>query len=174
MVKVTILNLGRAQKNMIAKFDQIKKDPELLRQIGDAALKDIVGYARSGKNPDTRSAFTKLSKSWIERREYLKRFNSPDGEFFLNSRKSNLTFTGQLLRSIKYRFLRPGEVEIYASGNHVGYKTKSGHTPSIQNEKLVEYLADGGRVFMQVSERLKKRINVIVKQHIRRLIRAIK
>lgn len=170
MASVKFKGFPAVRDKIKEEFEKIRKDPELLRTIADASQKDIVGFTRSGKSPKDRKTFDGLSESWYKKRDYLLKYNSP-GEYFLYSLKSNLTFTGKLLESIKFKIVpSQGEVVIEPEGNHDGYKTKSGRTKSIPNKKLVGYLASQGREFLFVSDALRKRINVLTKAFIRRMI----
>jgi len=75
---------------------------------------------------------------------------------------SNLTFTGQLLRSLKYTILKNGRINIFASGNR-----KDGQS----NKKIAEYVAKNGRPFFGMDDKGKLRINNIVKRFLRRSLR---
>lgn len=175
MARVTIKGIPELKKNIAKTFDQIRKDPGLLTEIANETRKNILGFARSGKNPETKKTFPKLSDSWRAKRDYLSRFNQADGEFYLGSGKSNLTFTGALLRSIRSRIIQSkGTVLVEAIGDHPGYKTGGKNTESIKNEKLVGYLKDKGFEFLTVSDDLRKRINVVTKAFVRRLIKRSK
>lgn len=171
MAKVSIKGIPELKKNIEKTFDQIRKDPQLLAQIATVTKDNILGYARSGKNPETKKAFPSLSDSWLEKREYLKRYNRPD-EFFLDSSKSNVTFTGSLLKSLKAKIVPSrASVTIETTGDHPGYKTGSSKTDSIKNDVLVGYLKDKGFEFLTVSEDLRKRINVLTKAFVRRFFK---
>lgn len=169
--KVTIKGLDHLESKIRTTFDSIRKDPELLNQIALASKDNIIGYAKTGKNPETNSTFPALSKSWIDKRDYLKKFNAVD-PLFLDSRKSNITFTGTLLKSIIAK-IKPSDasVIVQATGDHPGYKTRKKPTKSISNEKLVGFLEEKGFIFLRVSDKLRTRINVITKAFVRRIIR---
>lgn len=171
MAKVTIGNLNNIKEEIRREFSRIKSDPKLLVQIGEVCVSDIVGYARSGKDPSDASQFPGLSESWVEQRSDLRKYNSTS-EYFKDDSKSRLSFTGKLLESITYSINQAGAfVRVFAKGQHPGYKTKNGRTDSISNEKLVEYQAAQGRSFLNVSDRLRRRINVLTKRFIRELIK---
>lgn len=104
-------------KNAVVKITGVKKVGDNLKKIVAAAVSDrehleslavvvqksIVGNARSGKDPDG-NKFKPLSDSWIERKSKLSKVNNTS-EFY-RKRKSNITFTGQLLDSFKYKVVQ--------------------------------------------------------------------
>jgi hypothetical protein len=176
MAKVTIKGIPELKKNITETFDKIRKDPELLAQIAVATKDNILGYARSGRNPETKKSFPSLSDSWRAKRDYLSRFNEADGEFYLGTGKSNLTFTGSLLKSLKSKIVpSKSSVIVEATGMHPGYKSgPNGKAKKIKNDVLVGYLKDKGFEFLTVSDDLRKRINVLTKAFVRRLIKKTK
>lgn len=177
MASVKIKNIANVKERIRREFSRIKSDPKLLTEIADVVVADIVGNARAGKGTDLKPlGLQPLSESWVKTRAYLGKFNRT-GEFFLGyaSRKSNVTFTGKLLESIKAKIsTQNAQVEIYADGMHPGYRTGSGQSKSFKNSDLVNWLEGKGYVFMTVSDRLRKRVNVLTKRFIRNLIRTKK
>lgn len=166
---VKITGLGNVKKSVTEVFNKTRKDPALLREIGEAMQEDIVNNARAGRTAD-KETFRSLSDSWQKTRDYLKRFNSVD-KFFLDSSKANLTFTGAFLKSIKYR-INPSEglAIVEPTGTHPGYKTANGNTKKLSNLTLSKYLKDLGFEFLFVSKAFQKRKNVIVRRFLRRQI----
>ncbi len=173
-VEVKFKNIPNVRDSIRREFDRIKKDPELLRQIGEVTVRDIVGNARAGRDAETRQKFpVGLSESWVSTRRYLSRFNSVSEYFFgVESRKSNLTFTGKFLESFKFKINQnDSSVTILTEGEHPGYKTKTGSTKPVSNEKLLGYLEDKGFIFFGVSKDVRSRIVVLTKRFIRNLIK---
>lgn len=173
-VNVKFKNIANVRDSIRREFDRIKKDPELLRQIGDVTLKDIIGNARAGRDAETRQKFpVSLSESWVKTRKYLSIFNGVSEYFYgVESRKSNLSFTGKFLESFKFKTTpNDGKVTILTEGDHPGYKTQKGSTKPVNNNKLLGYLEDKGFIFMGVSLSLRSKINVLTKRFIRNLIK---
>lgn len=173
-VNIKFKNIPLVRDRIRREFDRIRKDPGLLIEIGEVTVKDIVGNARAGRDAETRQKFAvSLSESWVKTRKYLSKYN-PTSEYFLgvDSRKSNLSFTGKFLESFKFKINQnAGSVNIAPDGNHPGYKTKLGSTDSVSNEKLLEYLENKGFIFFGISKDLRSRIVVLTKRFIRNLIK---
>lgn len=173
-VEIKFKNIPNVRDSIRREFDRIRKDPELLKQIGEITVKDIVGNARAGRDAETRQKFpVGLSESWIKTRLYLSKYNSVSEYFFgVESRKSNLSFTGKFLESFKFKLNQnDGSVNISTEGNHPGYKTKLGSTKDISNQKLLGYLENKGFIFFGISKDLRSRIAVLTKRFIRNLIK---
>lgn len=173
-VKVKFKNIANVRDNIRREFDRIRKDPELLRQVGAITLTDIVSNARAGRDAETRQKFPiGLSESWVKTRKYLSKFNGVSEYFYgVESRKSNLTFTGEFLKSFKFRVdQNDASTTVFTEGDHPGYKTKNGSTKPVSNEKLLGYLENKGFIFFGVSKELKSRIVVLTKRFIRNLIK---
>lgn len=175
MAKVKIKNLENVKNNIRREFDKIRRDPNLLTQIGEVTSEFIVKTSQTGKSPESGETFPSLSRSWMKTRERLKKFNST-GDFYLGTSKSNVTFTGKLLESLKkYRINQSEGLVIFdPEGSHPGYRTGGGRTKSITFKTLLTYLADQGRVVLVINKSLEKRVNVLVKKFIRDKIKKSK
>ena len=173
-VNVNFKNISNVKDRVRREFERIRKDPALLKQIGELTLSDIVSHARAGRDAETKKKFAvSLSESWVSTRRYLSKFNST-GEYYFGdeSRKSNLTFTGKFLESFKFKINQDdGSTTVFTDGTHPGYRTKNGSTKEVGNEKLLGYLEDKGFIFFGVSKALKSRIVVLTKRFIRNLIK---
>jgi hypothetical protein len=166
---VKITGLGNVRKSVDNLFHRVKKNPALLLEIGEALQADVVNNARAGRSAD-KEAFRSLSDSWQKTREYLKKFNAI-GEFYIGGSSANLTFTGEFLKSIRYR-INPSEglAIVEPTGTHPGYKTKNGNTKKLSNLTLSKYLKELGFEFLFVSKAFQKRTSVIVRRFLRREI----
>lgn len=166
---VKITGLGKVRKSVDDMFHKVKKNPAMLLEIGEALQADVVNNARAGRSADKKT-FGTLSESWQKTREYLRKFNAV-GEFYIGGNSANLTFTGEFLKSIKYR-INPSEglAIVEPTGTHPGYKTANGNTKKLSNLDLSKYLKDLGFEFLFVSKAFKKRTNVIVRRFLRRQI----
>lgn len=166
---VKITGLGNVKKSVTEMFNKTRKDPALLLEIGEALQKDVVANARTGQGPD-KTSFKTLEISWLVKRDYLKRFNKTS-EFFIDSLKSNLTFTGEFLKSIKYS-INPSEglAVVEPTGTHPGYKMANKTTKPVDNKIIAKGLEDLGFKFLFVSKAFRKRTTVIVRRFLRRKI----
>jgi hypothetical protein len=171
MAKVKIKNIYNVRDLVKKEFDKIRRDPILLGEIGKLASTAIIKSNQTGKSPKTGETFKRLSQSWFDQRSYLESFNQT-GDFYLSTKKSNVTFSGQLLRAFKSFVVNSytATVTISPEGAHSGYKTKSGRTKSVPFKKLLTYLADQGRVAFGFSADLEKRIKTTVRTFVRRAI----
>lgn len=168
-VKVT----ERIAKKLEAALDRAA--PEALALIGSEAIRLIRGETRSGKSIPQSAKHRSLSPAWIVRRGQLSAFNSTHETY--SQRRSNLTFTGQLLDSLIYRVKRSiVEISVPPSartpyqyvptrGPRKG-RTVNAKAPS--NAKLAEYLAEQGRTFLGIGAAQKKIIAGQVKQLLRK------
>lgn len=164
-----ITGLKNIEKSTLFALRQGVSSKEVLDDIGDYTTKNLVGYARLGKTSDG-SSFSPLSKSWIKRKASLADVNNTD-EFYKKN-KSNLTFTGQLLRSISYRIYQGTlTLGIYFKGNRNPYKglVKSELDGPATNTELAEQI-EKTRPFMFISEKMNK---VLVNRVIRSLKRSL-
>lgn len=97
-VKITgVREVGKALSKSVK---MVEADKSLFKEMGDYTVRNIVGNARLGKDPNGTS-FKQLSDSWVKRAKRLATVNSTD-EFYKGTKKSRLTFTGQLLKSFTY------------------------------------------------------------------------
>ena len=99
-VKITgIKGIEQATKKAIGLID---KDRELFKDLGETVVGQITGSAKAGRDLN-KTKFKNVSDSWRDRRVKLAAVNNTDPLFQGKSKKSNLTFTGQLLNSFTYR-----------------------------------------------------------------------
>ena len=122
MAKVKIKGLNVTLNDIKKRLKNATKAKKLQNEIGEFTVDRIVQQARSGKNERTNRALPKLSKSYIAMRMGVASFRTGkngkvfaipepdeilktvDTEFFEPTRtRSNLTFTGELLRSLGFR-----------------------------------------------------------------------
>lgn len=173
MATVKVKGIAGVRKSVEKLFDEIRKDPQTLVEISEITIDQIVGFTQSGKSVSTNSNFPHLAESTIENRKRVAKLNQPDPLYSPN--KSNLTLTGQLMKSIKATiFPSKGTVEVSPKGSHPGYKTSTGRTKSEDNADIFGWLEKKGfRVFgfsQQFKDRLTSRVNVLIKRTIRKKI----
>jgi len=162
--------------------------PEAMRKIGDQAasmikLRTRLGYGVQKDGAD-KEKLKPLSKTTIEvRKGNLAFFKSPStgkpipyepddngAKVRLHSdtrpSKSNLTRTGQLLDSVKVTKAGRGTVSVGPKGAR--------NDGNLTNEKVGEYVTEGGRPFNNLSKVETKRIQDAVKKDLRdRIKRAL-
>lgn len=144
----------RAQ-NSLSKFFKKLKDvvqdtqtPTEMRALGNEAIDIIVkrsrlGYgAQEGSSPGQRFRFARLSEDYIN-------FRKKSGVLseFTSAGKSNITFTGQLLDSMKIVRISKGVVTISPTGSRKDKYSRPGKT----NLSVAEHLAEQGRTFNRLT-----------------------
>ena len=121
----------------------------------------MVASARSGKDPATGNRFQELADSTINSR---KRFKGRSDEEFFKPERSNLTLTGQLLKSVK---------AILPKGKPIIIISPTGRRDDgKRNVTIGKYHQTGTGVperrFLGISEQMAKAANTIFKRHLRR------
>lgn len=135
----------------IVGFDQLKKTTKNTLQntitnsgVLDEVAQDVIDDIQLQRT----KAFFPLASTTVEARRRLARNNSTDPRF--SPGRSNLTLTGQLVRSIKARIIKTRNIiVIEPSGNRVGYRNQDGTRRKLSrkantNKKLADIHAKGG------------------------------
>lgn len=169
MAEVKIKNLENVKRSIKKTFEEIRTNEQMLVEIGNATVDLTKKFNRSGKSPDG-SKHPNNSPAWEIEKMNLTEYNNPS-EYY-RPYLSNVTFTGQLLESIKLVKINRSNssVEIDATGERTPYKNKKGksvgkkNTPT--NKKLVEYLGDIGRNIFGINKQMTNVINKIVRRYI--------
>lgn len=130
---------------VVSKIQKAIKDavkPSELRPLGQFVVETIVKRTRLGygvrRNFGEKEKLKPLSKKYIEKRK-----NSRDLDNFARPKFSNLTFTGQMLNSVKVLKISPGRLVIGPFGDR-----REGR---ISNAKVAEYQEKQGRTFNRIS-----------------------
>lgn len=168
MAKVTIKGVDKVKQSVIDTFERIKSNEQMLLDIGNKTVELTKAFNRAGKSP-TGKRHPQNSESWEYTKIALTKTNKPS-EFYQYG-LSNVTFTGQLLESIKlFKINRSkGSVEIDASGQRAPYKNLDGSVQKSKpptNQKLVEYLKEKGRIIFGINKQMQNVINKIVRSYI--------
>ena len=169
MAKVTINKSLLNRKLQDLKRSQISR----INRSGilNDVLKDLKSEIRRGINPQTGRPYKRLAKSTIENRSRYSSVNNTHSSF--KASLSNVTFTGQLLDSLKQTitsFRKNIRITIRATGTHQGYSLiKGGRTKSVLNSNLVSFLKDKGFPVLNIS---KNRIDILRRKIVRKLNRA--
>lgn len=176
MAKVTISGVNSVKESVVKLFNEIKQDQRLLLEIGEKTVELTRAFNRAGKSPDKKgNRHPRNSEAWEQRKKQLTKTNNPS-EFYKFG-LSNVTFTGQLLESIRLiKILKnQGSVIIDADGPRQPYKNLNGtsvskkNTPS--NNELVVYLKKKGRIIFGINKQMENVINKIVRTYINKAIK---
>lgn len=136
--------------------------------ILNSTLKNLKADIRKGINPKTGRNYPRLAKSTVKQRELYKDVNPTHPAF--NASKANVTFTGQLVDSLKATitsFRNGVKVAIRATGIHRGKNLiRGGRSKSVSNSKLVGFLEEAGYPILAIS---KRRLDIIAKKIARKL-----
>lgn len=172
MAKLKI-NVPASLKLKVEKqLQDIVKDPKILDEVKDFTVKVIVDEARFGRSMEgTKSRsrnLPKLSKGYVKARQrgYYK---DTDPEFFVkNSTRSNLTLTGQFLKSIFGQRLLSGRgvgsIAVYPRG-----RRKDGN----KNIEIIRWLTELDKRYeiFSLNDKAIKEISKIVQRGLRRKLR---
>lgn len=137
---IKLKNLDRVKANVKNTMENALKDVTLRKEIGKQARDTMVALSKTGKDPSNGRFFKALKKSTVKRRRELADLGNTTTDVY-SPEKSNLSFTGQLLNSVKV-IVKAGDsiITIKATGGREAYKTGKAstakNTPS--NEKLME------------------------------------
>lgn len=145
---------------------KIKKLTKELKseKFGETITDDIKRKIRKdGTNFKTNRPHKGLASSTVERRKYLAKYNKTHSAY--SPSKSNLTFTGRLINSIKARIQSKGTsiiMKIDVRGTHAPYKGKSGEIGGrISNKEIRSNLAKQGRDPLKFSKKAKDNLTRI-------------
>lgn len=169
MSKVRIRNIG-AIKKKIEKFlvTDLKKKYD---EIGEFAADRIQKETWKGKSLVTESKLPSLKKSTKIQRKHRSKMPVNKGGFqphrFFKPDKSNVTQTGQMIESVKYKINNDGDIEIAPSGSRS--KSLGGGDEFSTNRELAADLQKRGFKFLGLDKRGRQRIRQILIREIRRL-----
>jgi len=150
----------------IAKTINNAIDDQDLQSIASDLVKDI----QSGKNPKTGRAYKGLKSSTIKRRKVLSKVNRTSSKY--SPSKSNLTFTGNFLKSIKAKLTKQGNsktIIIEPTGIHPGYNlVRGGKSSPVSNKTIAEGQEAMGRNVITFSKKRVQQIRKKIQQLLRR------
>lgn len=165
-------------------FKDLGKDEKMLNEIGTFSLERIRAFVRSGYSldGDKKKKLKPLSESYKDTRRGAVRWRTINGKRvataepderlrevdvrFFDPDFSNLTFTGQLMESLKYLIRAPKrQVEI-----EVPDTKRKGKYEKLTNKQVAKHVADNGRPFLGLDKTGVARVNAIVKSFIRKEI----
>jgi len=147
--------------NLTAKelTERVLVPARILKQIEEFSVKRIKSFTRSGKSlPLERQPLAKLSEKYVQKRE-----NYPSNAQLFKPKKSNLTYSGQLLESLNSRSnYKLQSVRVFVSGTRDDGKL---------NTDVAEWVRLGGRPFLGLDTKGKDRIAEIIIRDFRRRIK---
>lgn len=144
-VKVKITGLEEATKTVRLKIARAIKQSDYQSELQEEAISEI---RTNGIKPD-------LKPSTIKNRKYLAKFNTTHKDY--RAEKSNLTLTGELLNSLRVKFITSKLVFSFDSlkRKHKRYKTGGKGSISPSNRDIFDYLEDKGFTISQIFTREK-------------------
>lgn len=167
-VKVDIKGLENIKKRAVTKVNRAIKSTGILEDIANL----IVIAVRDGDPVQRAKAANKkyknnLSEEWVKRRSRLAKLNPTHPKYGRN--KNNLTFTGQLLDSIKGKLIvSKSQIIVEPTGSHKGYKTPTGRTTKrISNKELAKFVQEL-RDFLFLTPDEIDQINKLLKKELRK------
>jgi len=174
-VKVSMIGDKKFTANVV-KVLRRALDKPTLDACGEEIVKLNQQAVRRGEAIGNSSKLPSNSDAWVKRRKFLSQFNNT-GEAY-GPKKSNLTFTGQLIRAITHKS-NSGKMELeifIKSSKREPYKGPKGPigNRNLSNQKLGEYIADKGIIFVGLTLQAKVRCNEIIKRRVRSLMRLFK
>jgi hypothetical protein len=172
-VKITgVREVGQAIQKAI---NVVKLDDSLFKDIGEYTVKNIVGSARLGQDPD-KKALANISNSWDKRRKRLATVNQTDEFFKPSVKRSRLTFTGQLLKSFTFKYNKTAlSLSFLFAGNRKPYKgiRKPNLDGLSTNAELAEEI-EKDRPFVFLGEKMRESIKSKITNSIKRGLRNYK
>lgn len=173
MAKVRIRGIKNQKKLLRARAKRLGRialtDQRLVNRFKNEIINPI---RKDGILPDG-SKVKGVKKSWVLQRTRLSKFNKVDKyykRFF-----SNLTFTGQFLRSFRGKIFKGKKVSylIAPTGFHRIYKTSAENRrgkrkKKISNAELGGYLIEQGRDYTRLGKKMKRKLSKIALGRIRR------
>jgi len=167
---VKITGLSRARDNALKFLDNTKKDNQVLDEYGQLLADQIRNRTRGRLEEYKQSA---LTKGTVKRRESLIKSGNFLDERLTRPKQSNLTLSGQLLRSITYKVNNAfSEIILYLNPDRKAYRGARGQNLDNlkDNNEIRKDLESIGRRFFFISEKLRINLeNRLVKELKRRL-----
>jgi hypothetical protein len=166
---------------IVRQVNELLGEDGLSIEVGEIVQERIRFSARRGKPLNDSGSFKPLAPSTVENRQDLSGYNSTIDVY--SPARSNLSFTGQLLNSIRYRKAKAQGflIEILFSGDRNPYKTGPNSTAKLTdanrtNQALAKTLDDiGFTVFskkgIEGNKELIRRIVNTVRSYIRKNLR---
>ena len=172
MARVKIKGFESINKRIVQKVLGEVRKSGLLQQIGKNVTESVKKESQTGQ-----PGWPQLSSKWSDYRDKLATINKTDDEY--RSGRNNLTFTGQLLNSIK-TFIQVSKLQVIIkpTGNHKKYKRlRTGKASSkekiVKNQDIMEYQATLGRKAMILKQREVDKITTLIREYLSRVFKNI-
>lgn len=171
-VRTNIQGLQNIRSRIEKVFNEVLKDKANADEIGNAISEEHKRMIRTGKSPADGNSFKKLAKSTVKRRDWLAKYNATHEKY--SKGKSNLTFTGQLVEAITFKFDGRNKYDIYVDGTRrEPYRGKSGSYSSNipNNQEVAKHQRQQGRPMLGITEKMRGIVNRLMIRNLRRLLR---
>lgn len=178
-VSVKIKGIDEAELSIKEKFLKVKRNRQMLNEIGVMATERMKLQARKGKplfgDNEVPGSFPPgyPASSTIRGRKYLEQFNPTHSTYKAN--RGNLTFTGQLIDALTYE-IKDGLIRYFIADSmrkpyRISPNKFAKKTPT--NEELYLLLIDKHPwfAFVGIDLKIRKRANNIVRQFLRRALK---
>lgn len=176
MANFKFKNEGVLVKGLRTIFKSSLTNKKLFDDIGQFQIDRIKSFSRLGKSLVTGSQFKPLSDGYVNYRKNFKKANPGNVGKLFGPAKSNITFTGQLLESLRYisdfgKFTV--KVFVPATKRKPLPSTRPDKPPIVDdktNLEVAKELSDNGREFMGMDTTGKQRIRNMIRSELRRQI----
>lgn len=176
MARVNIKGIPEIEKKYRETFKKVRKNKQMLNEVGKFSVDTIAMQARRGKPLNTTQKFPKLKPVSVGIRGHLSRNNTTHPTF--KKQRSNLTFTGQLVDALQFT-IDSSVLRVDVEDSLRWPVLKKDGSPSGKDMTNREVDADlrsrGFRMFtkkgIDSSNRFRLRINNILKKYVRRAIK---
>jgi hypothetical protein len=173
---------AKVASQIVDEIQKILKSPQLGNQIGTVMTDRLKFQAKRGRPLNDTGSFKPLAPATIDSRKRLERYNKTSPVY--SPGRSNVSFTGQLLDSMKFKMLQSKSflLEIFFDGRRIPYKTgkdtRAKLTPgySSTNEGLAKTLKDIGFVVftkngIESNKQLIDRVRNTLRSYLRKNLR---
>lgn len=155
---------------------------DLTKKAAEVGERLIKGKTRSGNQLVDGNSIRKqpaLSPAWVETRSKLASTNETHAAF--SPRRSNLTFTGQLIDALTSKRMTSGRIGIQffvnasqrAAYNRPDGRGRMSSAGLPNNQQLAGYLADQGREFVGLDQKSRTQINNELTRILRRRLKVL-
>jgi len=189
MARVRVKGLRKVRNLFNKVLDDSLTNRSLVSEVGNFILERIRSFTRSGKSiaGSRPKKLKKLSSSYISVRQGAVKFRTlkdgrvipitepdeilkqVDPEFF-DPNFSNLTLTGQMLRSLKFFFdKRNKKFTIEPTGNR---RRVLGQKKRLTNKQVANFVSDNGRPFIGLDDKGIERVRKMIIKSLRSQLRS--
>ena len=164
-------SVDRTKAAIKRKLHRVIRDDGVLKHVAGSLVKEIQRRGAVDENGEVSGK--EISDKWNKRRKRLSKFNATSKHYKPSTLKSFLTFTGQLMKSIKAKInITKGIITIEPTGVHKKYKTgKRNKSKNIRNVDLLNALEDKGYYFLVANDKLRKKVVNLIKIQLRKVLK---